>query len=209
VISTVPSTGGIFNSGSPATYDVNFNEPVDPASVQTSDLHLSGIAGSTVTGVTVLPGNTTARFTLNFPSEGPITASIGAGTITDAFGNIGAAFTGNYIVDIATIPYPTPLLAKFPTGSLIYDPSISANIGFAGDTDSFTLNVDPRQTITLILSGAGGLQSECPNCLIRATLLLVSRLQPQRGQVAVLQTSAAVTGGVYRFAVSGIRRYHG
>jgi len=35
------------------TYDMNFNEPVDPASVQTSDLHLSGVPGSTVTAVNV------------------------------------------------------------------------------------------------------------------------------------------------------------
>src|SRR5881227_3601611 len=53
VTDTVPPDGGTFQPPGPAsyTYDMNFNEPVDPASVQISDLHLSGIPGSTVTAV--------------------------------------------------------------------------------------------------------------------------------------------------------------
>src|SRR5215831_5159445 len=159
VVATVPPVGGVFTLPGPFTYDVNFNEPIDPASVQPGDLQLSGIAGSTVTAASVLPGNTTARFTINVPTEGAFTASIPAGVITDAFGNTGAAFTGTYVVDIGTVPYPTPLLAKNPQGSLIYDPSIAGNIGFAGDTDSFTLSLDPAQTVTAIVTGSGGLQA--------------------------------------------------
>ncbi len=57
VISTAPPfPGGVFTLPSPFTYDVNFNEPVDPASVSTGDLILTGITGSSVTGATVLPG---------------------------------------------------------------------------------------------------------------------------------------------------------
>src|SRR5215510_2996376 len=60
VVATAPSVGGVFTLPSPLTYDVSFNEPIDPASVQPGDLQLSGIAGSTVTAASVLPGNTTA-----------------------------------------------------------------------------------------------------------------------------------------------------
>src|SRR5262249_8321517 len=137
-----PFPGGVFTLPGPFTYDVNFNEAVDPISVQTADLVLSGIAGATVTSVTVLPGNTTARFTLGgITTEGNLTASIAAGAITDAFGNPGAAFSALYTSDIGTIAYPTPLAAKLPLGSLVYDPTASGLIGPAGDTDSFTLNV--------------------------------------------------------------------
>src|SRR5262245_30656496 len=139
VVATAPPVGGVFTLPSPLTYDVTFNEPINPASVQPGDLQLSGIAGSTVTAASVLPGNTTVRFTLNVPTEGALTARIPAGAITDAFGNAGATFTGVYVVDIGTVAYPTPMLAKNPQGSLIYDPSIAGNIGFAGDTDSFTI----------------------------------------------------------------------
>src|SRR5262245_51382201 len=159
VVATTPAVGGVFTLPGPFTYDVTFNEPIDPASVQIGDLQLSGVAGSAVTAASVLPGNTTARFTINIPTEGALTASIPAGAVTDAFGNIGAAFSGSYVADIGTVPYPTPLLAKNPRGSLIYDPSIAGNIGFAGDTDSFTLAVDPAQTLTAIVTGSGGLQA--------------------------------------------------
>ena len=77
---------------------MNFNEAVDPASVQTSDLTLSGNAGPSVTGVSVINGNMTARFTLHMNFGGALTASIAAGAITDSIGNPNAAFTGNYTV---------------------------------------------------------------------------------------------------------------
>src|SRR5262245_17422095 len=57
VISTSPPVGSVFTISSSTTFDVTFNEPVDPTSVQAADLALSGIAGATVSGVTVLPGN--------------------------------------------------------------------------------------------------------------------------------------------------------
>ena len=51
VTDTVPPVGGTFDPPGPAnyTFDMNFNEPVDPASVQTSDLHFSGVPGTSVT----------------------------------------------------------------------------------------------------------------------------------------------------------------
>jgi hypothetical protein len=207
VTSTVPPalTGG-FTLPGPFTYDVNFNEPVNPASVQTWDLVLGGITGAFVSGVTVLTGDTTARFTLSgISAQGTLTAVMMAGGITDAFGNPSSAFSGTYFVDLDTAPYPAPLAAKNPSGSLIYsDPTVSGFVNFAGDVDSFTLNVDPNQTISLILTPAfGGLQPRIelfdPNNVLQA---LASA--PAPGQVTGIQTSAANLSGVYRFAVSGV-----
>src|SRR6059058_5614662 len=100
VTDTVPPVGGTFQPPGPAsyTYDMNFNEPVDPASVQISDLHLSGIPGSTVTAVSVINGDMTAEFTINITSifSGTLTVNLPAGAVTDQFGNPGAAFTGTY-----------------------------------------------------------------------------------------------------------------
>lgn len=98
VTTTNPPVGGNFTGPGSSTYDVNFNEAVDPASVQTTDLTLSGVTGSSVTAVSVINGNTTAQFTLNFTSifSGTLTASIAAGVISDPFGNPNAAFSGNY-----------------------------------------------------------------------------------------------------------------
>src|SRR6478672_1407797 len=101
VTTTVPPVGGTFSPPAPGNYnyDVNFNQPVDPASVQDSDLTVSGNSGPSVTGHSLLNGNTTVRFTLHMNFGGTLTASIGAGGITANTCNINAAFTGNYTVD--------------------------------------------------------------------------------------------------------------
>ena len=98
VTSTDPPVGGTFSPPAPGDYqyDVNFNQAVDPASVQTSDLTLT--MGS-VTAVSVVNGNTTARFTVHFDFGGSVTANIGAGAITAVGCNPNAAFTGNYTVE--------------------------------------------------------------------------------------------------------------
>src|SRR5205823_880456 len=84
VTTTVPPVGGTFSPPAPGDYqyDVNFNQAVDPGSVQTSDLTLTGNVGGSVTAVTLVNGNTTARFTLHFNFGGSVTANIGAGAIT-------------------------------------------------------------------------------------------------------------------------------
>src|SRR4029450_8638126 len=60
VTSTNPPVGGTFSPPAPGDYqyDVIFNQAIDPASVETSDLTLTGQAGGTVTNVQVVNGNT-------------------------------------------------------------------------------------------------------------------------------------------------------
>jgi hypothetical protein len=104
VTTTVPPVGGTFSPPAPGTYnyDVNFNQPVDPSSVEDSDLMVTGISGPTVTGHSVINGNMTVRFTLHMSFGGSLTASIAAGAITAAppqTCNTNAAFSGNYTVE--------------------------------------------------------------------------------------------------------------
>ena len=100
VTTTVPPVGGTFSPPAPGDYqyDVNFNQAVDPASVTTSDLTLTGNVGGSVTGLQLVNGNTTVRFTVHFNFGGSVTASIGAGSITAHTCNGVAAFSGNYSV---------------------------------------------------------------------------------------------------------------
>ena len=111
VIWTTPLVGGTFSPPAPGTYsyDLNWNESVDPASVQPTDLTLSGIQGATVTGVAVINGNLTTEFTLNIPAGGSLSASIAAGAITAQSGHPNVAFSGSYPVSPwAPRPSPTP-----------------------------------------------------------------------------------------------------
>ena len=99
VTDTNPPVGGTFTPPAPGTYtyDVNWNMDVDPSSVQTSDLQVSGNAGATVTAVTVT--GATTEFTLQIAFGGSLTAHIAAGAITDTFGNPSTDFSGNYTVE--------------------------------------------------------------------------------------------------------------
>src|SRR5262249_43541682 len=156
----------------------------------TTDLALGGIGGAFVSGVTVLPGNTTARFTIGgVTAEGVLTASIAAGVINDAFGNPGAAFSATYTVDIGTVPYPTPLTAKNPLGSLIYDPSTSGLIGPAGDTDTFTLAVDLGQTITVLVTPTAPALQPTVELRDPSGTLIGSATAAVTGENALLQTA--------------------
>src|SRR5205823_5993414 len=74
VTDTIPAVGGTFTPPAPGDYqyDVDWNEPVDPSSVQTSDLTLTGNVGGGVTAVQVINGNMTTRFTLHFSFGGSV-----------------------------------------------------------------------------------------------------------------------------------------
>jgi hypothetical protein len=100
VTTTNPPVGGTFSPAAPGdyTYDVNFNQAVDPSSVQTSDLTITGNVGGSVTAVTLANGNTTARFTVHFSFGGSVTLSVAAGSITANGCNGNAAFSGTYTV---------------------------------------------------------------------------------------------------------------
>ena len=203
VVSTTPGSGGAFNLPAPFTYDVNFNEPVLPSSVTTSSLVLSGIAGATVTGATLLPGNTTARFTISgITTEGTLNASIS--TITDPSGNPGTPFSASYYVDIGTVAFPVPLTSPStwapPGGSLIYSGSTTGMIGPAGDTDSFTISLDAGQTITALVHPASGLQPTV-QVLGPGGTVIGTASASAAGSEAVVQTAAVPTAGVYTIVV--------
>lgn len=210
VTSTVPPVSGVFTLPGPFTYDVNFNEPVEgnplnPGSVQTSDLVLSGIAGAFVSGVTLLPGNTTARFTLSgITTEAVLTASIAAGAITDTFGNPNGAFSASYSTDIGTVAFPTPLTSKPPSGSLIYDPTAAGLISPTADTDSFTLSVDAGQQITVIVRPTTVTTLQ-PTITLRdpSNAVLGTATAPALNQNAILQTIPTTTAGTYTFTIAG------
>ena len=99
VTTTNPPVGGTFSPPAPGDYtlDVNFNQPVDSASVQDSDLTVSGNSGPSVTGHSV--SGSTVTFNLHMNFGGTLTASIGAGAITANSCNGNAAFTGTYTVE--------------------------------------------------------------------------------------------------------------
>jgi autotransporter-associated beta strand protein len=207
VTSTTPAANGAFALPGPFAYTVNFNEPVNPATVTTSTLTLSGVAGAIATGVTLSNGNTTAQFTLgNITTAGMLNVSIAAGAVTDVYGNPGAAFSANYYVDVGTQPFPVPLVSTAPVGSLVY--SNSTSIGFINadnSPDTFTLSVNPSQTISVLVTPTSStfqpsVQLVDPNGTIIGTATAAAV-----NQNALLQSVATTSAstGTYKIVVSG------
>ncbi|HZL91929.1 MAG TPA: S8 family serine peptidase [Pirellulaceae bacterium] len=191
--------------GSPVQLSMNslavlLNEAVGAGSVQASDLQLS--QGS-ATDVSISGDGKTLTFTLNgITQEGTLSASIAAGALTDAFGNPNLAYSSSYILDIGTLEYPTPLFPIAPKGSLIYDPAASAFINPADDADSFTINVDAGQTITVLVTPDSGLRPQVT--LKKSGVPDVVALAPAAGQEAVLQTAGPTTAGTYTIVVESV-----
>jgi hypothetical protein len=126
VVSTTPAVDSVVALPL-TTIDVNLNEAVLPGSVAASDLALSQ---GTVTGATVLAGDTTIRFTISgLAGEGTFTASIAAGAFTDAVGGPNLAFTGSYAKDLGVVPFDGPLNLRLPLGSLVYAAAGSTSTG--------------------------------------------------------------------------------
>ena len=207
VTSTTPAAGGLFKLPGPFTFDVTFNEPLAPTSVKTTSLVISGIAGAAVTGATVLSGNTTVAFTISgITTEGFLTATIAAGTVTDQFGNPGNAFTATYATDLGTVAFPVPLVAQAPNGSLIYGRSVAGFIGSTTETDTFTISIDPKQTISVLVTPTTSTFRPAVQLLDPSGATISTASAAAAGQVALIQTatSTATTTGIYKIVVSGV-----
>lgn len=202
VTSTVPpSPGGIFTLPGPFSYVVNFNEDILGSSVSLDDLALSA---GTVTAA-VKSGVGQATYTIGgITTEQALPITLGAGKVSDLSGNPNpAAFVGTYVVDIGTVAYPVPLAAKGPLGSLVYDPTTTGIIGSPGDTDNFTISIDPNQKITVFLDPAVTLQGTI-RLFDGANVLIGTATSGAAGLDAVIQTVATGAGTqTYRIEVSG------
>ena len=185
------------------TLQVNFNEDYDPATLGTDDLVMS--EGS-VTAANIVDSNTVAYTLTDIVTEGTLTVDMAAGALTDQFGNPMQAYSGSFAVDWDgdfPYPFPVPLIAEAPLGSLIYDPTHSAYVSFSGDTDSFTIDVDPSQTITLVVDPDSNLQ---PTVALVGPGVSESVSAGAVGENAVLQTAATTSSNTetYTITVSGV-----
>ena len=150
VTTTSPANGTLitlpFN-----TLRVNFNEPIDFASVSPTDLEVSQ---GTVTAVTQIDADT-VEFTLAAGLlEGPLHVNFKPGSIRDPFGFPIEFFTATYNLDINTVPFPVPLTPVAPLGSLVYEGQVDGLINIPTDRDSFTINLEPGMRLTAVVTPA-------------------------------------------------------
>ena len=199
VISTSPPVGSVLTIPGNIDLVVHFNEAINPFAISTSDFQVS--QGTVLSAVPLTPE--AVDLTIGgVTQDGTLTLTVPAGVLFDMFGVPNLGFTGTYITDIVSEPYPTPLQAQLPLGSLIYDPSVTGSIGFVGDTDTYTLGLAAGQTLSLALTVDAGLIGtvtlEGPG---GTTIGSATGSGP--GATVVLESAPIATAGTYSLIVGG------
>jgi len=103
---------------------------------------------------------------------------------------------------LATSPFPVPLAAEDPLGSFIYRSSVAAEITGSDETDSFTIDLDDGQTVTLVVEPEAALQ---PTVELRDPdgNTLGTASADAAGEDALLQAVPTSGAGRYRIIVGG------
>lgn len=176
VIASSLQTGDTVN-GNSFTYTVTFDEPLFEGSLDASDVVLDrrGVNGVSYSPTSFAYDASTSTLTVGFSgiADGPyrLTLLSGPDGFRDVAGNAldgeplsfplppnvsgdgspGGDFRVSFVVDYGVAPFPTPLEAKDPLGSLVYDPTVLGLIGANGDVDSYTITLDAQQTMSVIV----------------------------------------------------------
>jgi subtilisin family serine protease len=199
VADTNPASGSTIDIPFSGTFTVDLNSPVDPASVANSNLTLSQ---GTVTEFTVAPNDMSITYTLSGVSQdGPLTVTIPDGAYRDAFGNPGAAFTGNYTLRYNH--FPLTLTPINPLGSLIYDPAKAGTIAAAGQSDSFTVPLSAGHTLTLLARPTDAALQPAVQLFDPNNTLIASATAPAAGSPELLDTIPITLGGTYTIIITG------
>ncbi len=219
--------GSVLPSGS-LTYTAQFNDRIKASTLDSSDFALRGTATGAKSPAWWSFNTNTATLTLNYSAlpedEYTLTLYSGDGRFEDAEGlnldgeatawpippNVsgdgteGGDFSFAFALDASTVAYPVPFVAKKPYGSLIYDPSASASIRPAGDTDRFTFSADTNQTITVMVDPTDATLQVRVDLFNPSGAKIGSVTGATVGACAVLQTVAVGAEGTYAFEVGGM-----
>ena len=207
ISSTTPIAGGSFSlPASSFTFDINFNQPIDPSSVKTNNLVLSPSNAATVTAATVLPGNQTIAYTLKgLTSIGSFTIETNGGTFKDQYDDplSPGSFKATYYAEQNFQALPTPLASTVPFGSQVYSTSASNQLLYGGDTDRYTMAADPGQTLTVLVTPTTPGLTPTVQVSDPSGMALGSAAASGTGANALLETIPTTSSGTYTIAVSG------
>ena len=137
-------------------------------------------------------------------------------TVPSGDGLPGGDFVVNFVADADVLRYPTPLLAKQPLGSLIYDPTAAGSLGISDDesqdakdtrtstdSDTWTIDLDANQTVTVVVNTSSELQVTF-DVLDPAGNVIGSATAAAPGETAVVQTAVVIEPGTYRTVLSAV-----
>ncbi len=216
--------GQVLTGGS-LTYTATFDEAMNTATLTTAAFSLVGtISGyHTPVGCSWLdPEHLQLQYT-SLPDDAYTLTLVSAlGDFQDVAGNIldgephspfslpsgNGAIGGNFYVDFSmNIPvsaFPVPLTPLSPRGSLVYQGSASALINYGGDTNTYTLSIDPGQTISVAVTPRGTTLRPTVQLLDPGGAVLATAVASAAGQPAIIQVAPSTTAtGTYQIVVGG------
>lgn len=226
VVSTSIQEGNILAAGDLSIL-IGFDETIVASNLDASDFEIrSRTSGATFTADAFLYNPVGSTLSIHYSSLPEdlytLTLRSGDGAFEDLLGNdldgeplvftippnvsgdgvTGGDFFVNFDLDHVTGPFPTPLEPKLPAGSLIYDPLASGLINSPIDTDSFTLELDSIQTLSVLVESDQSLQSTV-QVFDPDGVSLGSAQASSAGGPAFLQTLSVNKAGTYTITVGG------
>jgi Putative Ig domain len=148
VSATSPAPGSVIAvPASSLTFNVTFNEAIDPSLVSTSNLSLSQ---GTVTTAVVMSGNQTVAYTITgLSTAGTLTVTLPAGTLKDQTDSVSvSAFTGMY-----TLVQPVAITNNPTSQSVLVGQPVTFTAAASGDptpTVEWQVSTDNGATYTPI-----------------------------------------------------------
>ncbi len=216
--------GDVVGAGT-LVYTARFDEELDAAALDRSDVELSGpITGIhqpslfdydpvtstlTVEYLNLMEDTYTLRLLSGDGRFQDVATNVLDGephpatTVPSGDGTAGGDFVVQFTTDVDDLLFPVQLIPKAPRGSLIFDGSTAAVIHSSNDTDSFTIEFSAGQTITAVV---------VPEMTLRPSVELLdpnndplgAAVASAAGEDVLVQTAAVAASGAYTITVGSL-----
>ncbi|NQV31708.1 MAG: DUF4347 domain-containing protein, partial [Phycisphaeraceae bacterium] len=194
------------------TVTLNMSEDLDTGALGTTGATLvENFSGELYSPLTYSYDSSTDELSYEFAllGEGRYTLTLSGGTASQIMDLLGFRmiedFTVDFSVDDDVIPYPVPLEARGPLGSLVYERGHEARAFHeVNDTDSFTVTLDSSQLATLAVSPLDPSIRSRIELFDPSDVSLGSAEAANAGDGVLLQTLPVAVEGLYRVEVSAL-----
>lgn len=225
VISSSLNFGDVVPWGNLAVI-LQFNEELDATTLDASDVFLTSQMHGDFTPTTMSYDTPSSRLVLEFEElpedrytftlasgddavqdlvghdfDGEVSLSPG-GPLISGDGTAGGDFVVEFVSEGPDGAFPLPLEAASSFGSLVYRGSVLRAVGGASDVDTFTIDLDAGQVVSLAARPSATLRPQVelldPNGASVAVAMAAAT-----GEAAIIQMATAATAGTYTVRVSG------
>ena len=228
VTSTSIQQGDVLPSGN-VSVTIEFDEALAASNLGPEDVVLTGVVTGSHTpiGVNYVPATSALTVDFDFLPQDEYTLTLisGDGAFEDIAGNdldgealtfplppnvsgdgiAGGDFVVDFTTDITIIPLPAVMLPRLPLGSLVYEATIPGLINAAGDTDSYLIDFDISQTVSVLIEPSAGLMGQV-ELLGPSNTVLATASGSAPGEAFVIQTvdNTLAGPGLYTIRVSEV-----